>query len=104
MIALNIMYLNLVNLYSVCSLLYIFYINNLVLLFKYEFFVLCYLCLRNKNYVKTLRQFMKSTVENMFFRRSISSAMSDDEHESWDAPLRRQTVPWANKNVHTRGI
>lgn len=29
--------------------------------------------------------------------------MSDDEHESWDAPLRRQTVPWANNNVNTRG-
>nr|XP_012228924.1 PREDICTED: neither inactivation nor afterpotential protein C isoform X1 [Linepithema humile]XP_012228934.1 PREDICTED: neither inactivation nor afterpotential protein C isoform X1 [Linepithema humile] len=35
---------------------------------------------------------------------SILSAMSDDEHESWDAPLRRQTVPWANKNVHTRDV
>ncbi|XP_077275817.1 STKc_myosinIII_N_like and MYSc_Myo21 domain-containing protein ninaC isoform X1 [Temnothorax americanus] len=34
---------------------------------------------------------------------SISSTLSD-EHESWDAPLRRQTVPWANKNVHTRDI
>lgn len=30
--------------------------------------------------------------------------MSDDEHEAWDAPLRRQTVPWANNNVNTRGI
>lgn len=29
--------------------------------------------------------------------------MSDDEHEFWDAPLRRQTVPWANNNVSTRG-
>lgn len=29
--------------------------------------------------------------------------MSDDEHESWDAPLRRQTVPWTNNNVSTRG-
>ncbi|TGZ39750.1 Neither inactivation nor afterpotential protein C [Temnothorax longispinosus] len=36
--------------------------------------------------------------------KSISSTLSDDEHESWDAPLRRQTVPWANKNVHTRDI
>ncbi|XP_012540143.1 neither inactivation nor afterpotential protein C isoform X2 [Monomorium pharaonis] len=33
---------------------------------------------------------------------SISSTLSDDE--SWDAPLRRQTVPWANKNVHTRDV
>ncbi|XP_025074650.1 neither inactivation nor afterpotential protein C [Pogonomyrmex barbatus] len=35
---------------------------------------------------------------------SVSSTLSDDEHESWDAPLRRQTVPWANKNIHTRDI
>ncbi|XP_025994439.1 neither inactivation nor afterpotential protein C isoform X2 [Solenopsis invicta] len=34
---------------------------------------------------------------------SVSST-SDDEHESWDVPLRRQTVPWANKTVHTRDI
>ncbi|KAG5306058.1 NINAC protein, partial [Acromyrmex insinuator] len=37
-------------------------------------------------------------------RGSISSTVNDDEHESWDAPLRRQTVPWANKNIHTRDI
>ncbi|KYN33316.1 Neither inactivation nor afterpotential protein C [Trachymyrmex septentrionalis] len=37
-------------------------------------------------------------------RGSISSTLNDDEHESWDAPLRRQTVPWANKNIHTRDI
>lgn len=35
---------------------------------------------------------------------SITSMMSDDEHESWDAPLRRQTVPWANNNVNTRDV
>ncbi|XP_015610405.1 neither inactivation nor afterpotential protein C isoform X2 [Cephus cinctus] len=35
---------------------------------------------------------------------SISSLTSDDEHEAWDAPLRRQTVPWANANVHTRDV
>ncbi|XP_033207351.1 neither inactivation nor afterpotential protein C isoform X2 [Belonocnema kinseyi] len=32
---------------------------------------------------------------------SLSSA-SDDEHETWDAPLRRETVPWANKSIQTR--
>ncbi|XP_019699822.1 neither inactivation nor afterpotential protein C isoform X2 [Harpegnathos saltator] len=36
--------------------------------------------------------------------RSVSSTMSDDEHEPWDAPLRRQTVPWANNNVLTRDV
>lgn len=31
--------------------------------------------------------------------------MSDDEYESWDTPLRRQTVPWTNNNINsTRGI
>ncbi|RLU25647.1 hypothetical protein DMN91_001804 [Ooceraea biroi] len=30
--------------------------------------------------------------------------LSDDEHESWDGPLRRQTVPWANNNVYTRDV
>lgn len=42
------------------------------------------------------------TSENTFCR-SVTSSASDDEHEAWDAPLRRQTVPWANDNVHTRG-
>ncbi|KAL6443163.1 hypothetical protein ACFW04_002836 [Cataglyphis niger] len=31
------------------------------------------------------------------------STMSDDE-QSWDAPLRRQTVPWANNNVNVRDV
>ncbi|XP_020292574.1 neither inactivation nor afterpotential protein C isoform X2 [Pseudomyrmex gracilis] len=35
---------------------------------------------------------------------SASSMISDDERESWDAPLRRQTVPWANTNTHTRDV
>ncbi|XP_012289083.1 neither inactivation nor afterpotential protein C [Orussus abietinus] len=35
---------------------------------------------------------------------SISSSMSDDEIEPWDTPFRRQTVPWANANVHTRDV
>ncbi|XP_017875428.1 neither inactivation nor afterpotential protein C isoform X2 [Ceratina calcarata] len=35
---------------------------------------------------------------------SASSSVSDDEHEAWDAPLRRQTVPWANRNTRTRDV
>ncbi|OAD59027.1 Neither inactivation nor afterpotential protein C [Eufriesea mexicana] len=35
--------------------------------------------------------------------RSASSA-SDDEHEAWDAPLRRKTEPWANRNSRTRDV
>ncbi|XP_054006011.1 neither inactivation nor afterpotential protein C isoform X2 [Hylaeus anthracinus] len=35
---------------------------------------------------------------------SASSLASDDEHEAWDAPLRRQTVPWANRNTRTRDV
>ncbi|XP_014478601.1 PREDICTED: neither inactivation nor afterpotential protein C isoform X2 [Dinoponera quadriceps] len=37
-------------------------------------------------------------------RTGSVSSVSDDEHEPWDAPLRRQTVPWANSNVHTRDV
>lgn len=33
----------------------------------------------------------------------MPSTASDDEHEAWDAPLRRQTVPWAIRNTRTRG-
>nr|XP_034173065.1 neither inactivation nor afterpotential protein C isoform X3 [Osmia lignaria] len=33
-----------------------------------------------------------------------ASSASDDEHEAWDAPLRRQTVPWANRNTRTRDV
>ncbi|XP_017799206.1 PREDICTED: neither inactivation nor afterpotential protein C [Habropoda laboriosa] len=35
---------------------------------------------------------------------SASSSASDDEHEAWDAPLRRQTVPWAIRNSRTRDV
>ncbi|XP_076669129.1 STKc_myosinIII_N_like and MYSc_Myo21 domain-containing protein ninaC isoform X3 [Andrena cerasifolii] len=35
---------------------------------------------------------------------SASSLASDDEHEAWDAPLRRHTVPWANRNTRTRDV
>ncbi|XP_012245016.1 neither inactivation nor afterpotential protein C isoform X1 [Bombus impatiens] len=35
---------------------------------------------------------------------SASSSASDDEHEAWDAPLRRQTVPWANRKSRTRDV
>ncbi|XP_046822294.1 neither inactivation nor afterpotential protein C isoform X5 [Vespa crabro] len=35
---------------------------------------------------------------------SMSTSVSDDEHEPWDAPLRRQTVPWPNSNVRTRDV
>ncbi|XP_015432915.1 PREDICTED: neither inactivation nor afterpotential protein C [Dufourea novaeangliae] len=35
---------------------------------------------------------------------SASSLASDDEHEAWDAPLRRQTVPWAIRNTRTRDV
>ncbi|XP_011875420.1 PREDICTED: neither inactivation nor afterpotential protein C isoform X2 [Vollenhovia emeryi] len=39
---------------------------------------------------------------NMKRGGSVTSTLSEDE--SWDAPFRRQTIPWANKNVHTRDI
>ncbi|KAG7201550.1 hypothetical protein KM043_004299 [Ampulex compressa] len=35
---------------------------------------------------------------------SVSSSVSDDDQEPWDAPLRRQTVPWANSNARTRDV
>ncbi|XP_048508226.1 neither inactivation nor afterpotential protein C isoform X2 [Athalia rosae] len=37
-------------------------------------------------------------------RGSTSTLASEDEHEAWDAPLRRQTVPWGTNNVHTRAV
>ncbi|XP_029156587.1 neither inactivation nor afterpotential protein C [Nylanderia fulva] len=42
---------------------------------------------------------------NINIKRAGSiTSMSDDECESWDTPLRRQTVPWANNNVSTRNV
>ncbi|XP_076245850.1 STKc_myosinIII_N_like and MYSc_Myo21 domain-containing protein ninaC [Calliopsis andreniformis] len=35
---------------------------------------------------------------------SVPSTASDDEHEAWDAPLRRQTMPWAIRNSRTRDV
>ncbi|XP_076177941.1 STKc_myosinIII_N_like and MYSc_Myo21 domain-containing protein ninaC [Ptiloglossa arizonensis] len=35
---------------------------------------------------------------------SESAPASDDEHEAWDAPLRRQTVPLAYRNTRTRDV
>ncbi|XP_051158327.1 neither inactivation nor afterpotential protein C isoform X3 [Leptopilina boulardi] len=35
---------------------------------------------------------------------SLSPSTSDDEHEAWDAPLRRQKVLWANSNIQTRDV
>ncbi|XP_003699075.2 neither inactivation nor afterpotential protein C-like [Apis florea] len=32
-----------------------------------------------------------------------SSLASDEEHEAWDAPLQRHTVPWATRNSRTKG-
>ncbi|XP_046607249.1 neither inactivation nor afterpotential protein C isoform X1 [Neodiprion virginianus] len=37
-------------------------------------------------------------------RGSMSTLASEDEHEPWDAPLRRQTVPWGTNTVHTRDV
>lgn len=60
---------------------------------------------RIKNILCTIKN-TQMQIMHLHFKnthRSITSTMSDDEHESWDAPLRRQTVPWANNNVNTRG-
>ncbi|XP_033328921.2 STKc_myosinIII_N_like and MYSc_Myo21 domain-containing protein ninaC isoform X1 [Megalopta genalis] len=35
---------------------------------------------------------------------SATSLVSDDEHEAWDAPLRRHTMPWAINNARTRDV
>ncbi|XP_043799289.1 neither inactivation nor afterpotential protein C isoform X4 [Apis laboriosa] len=33
-----------------------------------------------------------------------SSLASDEEHEAWDAPLQRHTVPWATRNSRTKDV
>lgn len=43
-----------------------------------------------------------TTLKQFFVSYRSVCTLSDDE--SWDTPLRRQTVPWANNNVYTRGI
>ncbi|XP_043467066.1 neither inactivation nor afterpotential protein C isoform X3 [Leptopilina heterotoma] len=35
---------------------------------------------------------------------SLSPSTSDDEHEAWDAPLRRQAILRANSNIQTRDV
>lgn len=50
---------------------------------------------QHKSRLKTLWSFVDWKSRS---RRYASSLASDEEHEAWDAPLQRHTVPWATSN------
>ncbi|XP_076279257.1 STKc_myosinIII_N_like and MYSc_Myo21 domain-containing protein ninaC isoform X3 [Lasioglossum baleicum] len=56
------------------------------------------------NFYSELPFFDMKTTRQMKGLGSASSLASDDEHEAWDAPLRRHTVPWAIRNTRTRDV